>query len=194
MSVTTRNRTNVAKTGVRMSKQAGAMGTRIGKQAMESRAGREATRTAVRIREQAATSRTGRRATRTAARATAQLTPVVLGAGLAARRGMRSARAWAAPRVDHAGHALQDDLAPRLAAMMIATARRIEPPGARRLRWPMFVAGGALVSAGGAVAYLISRRSRQETATGQGETGATAAQAQADGSAPAEPAQEARTP
>lgn len=113
-----------------------------------------------RVREQAIQSRPGRQASRAAAR----VAPAAIGMGIATRRGLLRTRAWAAPRVDRAGHAVQDELAPRVAASMIATARRIEPARRRRSRWPLVTAGAAVAAGGAAAAYLLSRRENPVTA------------------------------
>jgi hypothetical protein len=79
----------------------------------------------------------------------------------AARNGIIHARIWAAPRLERTGHTLEDQVAPRMAAMLSAAARRIEPPPPRRRRrWPVLAAG--LVTAAGlsaTAAYLLKRRS-----------------------------------
>ena len=79
----------------------------------------------------------------------------------AARKGIVHARIWAAPRLERTGHTLEDQVAPRMAAMLSAAARRIEPPQPRRRRrWPVLAAG--LVTAAGlsaTAAYLLKRRS-----------------------------------
>jgi hypothetical protein len=78
-----------------------------------------------------------------------------------ARKGIHHARTWAAPRLERTGHTLEEQVAPRMAAMLSAAARRIEPvPPRRRRRWPVLAAG--LVAAAGlsaTAAYLLKRRS-----------------------------------
>ncbi len=108
------------------------------------------------MREQAAKSSAGSTARRTAAR----MTPVLIGSGIATRRGVRNARTWMAPRLERAGHQVEKDLGPRVAAMLITASHRIEPtPVRHRVRWPMFTAGAAVVAGGGAAAaYLMTRR------------------------------------
>ncbi len=97
---------------------------------------------------------------RQARRAVAQARPVTSSARTAARKGIVHARIWAAPRLEHTGHTLEDQVAPRMAAMLSAAARRIEPaPARRRRRWPVLAAG--LVTAAGlsaTAAYLLKRR------------------------------------
>jgi hypothetical protein len=78
----------------------------------------------------------------------------------AARKGIHHARIWAAPRLERTGHTLEDQVAPKMAAMLSAAAQRIEPvPARRRRRWPVLAAG--LVAAAGlsaTAAYLLKRR------------------------------------
>jgi len=77
----------------------------------------------------------------------------------AARKGIHHARIWAAPRLERTGHTLEDQVAPRMAAMLSAAAQRIEPAQARRRRWPVLAAG--LITAAGlsaTAAYLLKRR------------------------------------
>jgi hypothetical protein len=82
-----------------------------------------------------------------------------LAARKAARRGAHHARTWAAPRLERTGQALEQRVAPRVAAMMSAAARRIEPAPPKRRRWPL-VAAGIVAAAGvsATAAYLMSRR------------------------------------
>lgn len=82
-----------------------------------------------------------------------------LAARKAARRGAHYARSWAAPRLERTGQALEQRVAPRVAAMMSAAARRIEPAPPKRRRWPL-VAAGIVAAAGvsATAAYLMSRR------------------------------------
>ena len=95
--------------------------------------------------------------------ASAQLIPLAKSAQLTANRGVYNVRVWAAPRVEWTGVAVQERLAPRVSSMMVATARRMEPPQARsRRRWPAVVAG--IVMLGGAAAAAGLLRSQREAA------------------------------
>jgi hypothetical protein len=91
-------------------------------------------------------------------RTAAQATPIASAAQLG-RHGVLRARIWAAPRLDRTGQALEFQVAPRVAAVLSATARRIEPVEPKRRRWPL-VAGGLVVAAGlsATAAFLLSRR------------------------------------
>jgi hypothetical protein len=99
-------------------------------------------------------------ARRQARRAAAQARPLAASARTTARKGIHHARTWAAPRLERTGHTLEDRAAPKMAAMLSAAARRIEPvPPRRRRRWPVLAAG--LVTAAGlsaTAAYLLKRR------------------------------------
>lgn len=100
-----------------------------------------------------------------ARRAAAQAGPLAASAGAAARKGVHHARTWTAPRLERTGHTLQDQVAPRMAAMLSATARRIEPaPPRRHRRWALMAAG--LITAAGlsaTAAYLLNRRNARAT-------------------------------
>ena len=77
----------------------------------------------------------------------------------AARRGLYMARTWTAPRLERAGCALEQRVAPRMATMLSAAARRVDPAPRKRRRWPV-VAAGFVAAAGlsATAAYLMSRR------------------------------------
>jgi hypothetical protein len=92
--------------------------------------------------------------------ASTQLAPLAKSAQLTAGRGVYNVRVWAAPRVEWTGVAVQERLAPRVSSMMVATARRMEPPQARsRRRWPAVIAGIVMLL-GAAVAGGLLRSQR----------------------------------
>jgi hypothetical protein len=107
----------------------------------------------------------------------AQMVPVARSAGLAARQGadvvvawanphVRTARVWAAPRVEQAGFVVRDQVGPAVSAALIETARRLDdPPPPKRSRWPWVLAGIGLLAAAGsaAAAVMLKRRSEPET-------------------------------
>jgi hypothetical protein len=97
-------------------------------------------------------------------------------AAAAARQGTYSARIWAAPRLERTGQALEQHVAPRMAAMLSSAARRIDPAPAKRRRWP-FVAAGLMLAAGlcGTAAYLVNRRAARQWGEAPEATGAPAA-------------------
>jgi len=92
--------------------------------------------------------------------AATQVAPLAKSAQESAGRGLIEARAWTAPRVEAGGVAVQERLAPAVSAAMVAAARRIEPPKARRRRWPFIVAGVVVLGAGCAAAAQILRSKR----------------------------------
>lgn len=142
-------------------------GTRASTRAAARAARSRAMEKAAKARATAATAR--RRASDTAA----QFTPLAENARVTATRGMFRARQWAAPRLDQASQAVEKRVAPGVADMLTAAARRIEPR-TRRRRWPAFAAGIAVLAAagGGAAVYL---RSRQGQTGAQPEPGSAAA-------------------
>jgi hypothetical protein len=85
-----------------------------------------------------------------------QFTPLARSAQLTASQGVQQARSWAAPRVEQAGVAVQERIAPKVSTAMIATAHRMQPATARRRRlWPAILAGIVTVSAGAVAAILL---------------------------------------
>lgn len=68
---------------------------------------------------------------------------------------MLDARQWTAPQLDRAAGYVEQELGPRLSAMLAATARRVEPPRrGRRIRTAALVAVGAIGVVGIAGALL----------------------------------------
>lgn len=94
-----------------------------------------------------------------ARQAAARIAPLAKTAQAGTQQGVYHARVWAAPRVDRMGHALQEQVAPRMSAMMSTAARKIEPASRTRRRWPI-IAAGMVVIAGGlaAAAAVLNRR------------------------------------
>jgi hypothetical protein len=110
----------------------------------------------------------------------AQVKPLANDTKDAAARGLLKARTWAAPQVEHTGQVLQDSVAPKVAAALTSTARRLEPDDAApRGRWRQVAVVTALLAA--AAAIVIALRNR--IAPG------TTAEADEDEPAPAEPVQ-----
>ncbi len=106
--------------------------------------------------------------------AQAQLAPLALNARIAAQQGLLGARAWSAPRLESMGQALQEQMAPQVAAALSSAARRIEPPRPRRRRWPAFVAGAIVFAGGTATAVIIMNRRNSQSVTEPGEPGGMA--------------------
>ena len=116
----------------------------------------------------------------------AQVKPLASDTKDAAARGLRKARTWAAPQVEHTGQVLQDSVAPKVAAALTSTAKRLEPdkPGGR---WRKVAGVSALLAAAAAIAVALAKRIRPGTAAEAGEDEPTAAEpvpASADGAAP----------
>jgi hypothetical protein len=110
----------------------------------------------------------------------AQVKPLANDTKAAASRGLRNARSWAAPQVERSGQVLQETVAPKVAAALTTTARRLEPDeAASRGRWRKVAGVSALIAA--AAAIVIALRNR--IAPG------TTAEADEDEPAPAEPVQ-----
>lgn len=95
------------------------------------------------------------RAQELALQAKEQLTPLAKSAQQSASQGLYQARTWAAPRVEQAGVAVQERIAPAVSTAMITTARRMQPVQAKRRRWPVIVAGVVTVSAAAVAAILL---------------------------------------
>ncbi len=104
-------------------------------------------------------------------------------ASIAAR--VRKTRAWAAPQVERTGQALQDNVAPKVAALLTSAAQRLEPGQRRRRRWRELALVSMLTAAASAVAALArSRRKPGGTAAQDGQATAQDGQAAAqDGQA-----------
>ncbi len=96
------------------------------------------------------------RARQQAGKAATQIAPLASSAKVTARKGVHNVRAWAAPRLESTGQTLESRVAPKVSAMMSSAARRIDPTGHKRRRWPFVLAGlAALAAAAGAI---FSRR------------------------------------
>ena len=104
------------------------------------------------------------RAQERARQATTQVAPLAKSAQETAGRNVLEARAWAAPRVEATGVAVQERLAPAVSAAMVTAARRLEPPRAKRRRWPLIAAGIVVIGAGCAAAAQILRSKRNTVA------------------------------
>ena len=107
----------------------------------------------------------------------AQVKPLAKSTQDAARRGMLKGRAWAAPRIEHTGQVLQDNVAPKVADALSAAARRIEPdkPDNRRW-WTLSGIAVLLAAAASAAAAGLRRRSGagSQTPAAEDDTGETA--------------------
>jgi hypothetical protein len=115
----------------------------------------------------------------------AQVKPLASDAKVAASRGVWKARKWAAPQVERTGQVFQDSVAPKVAAALTSTARRLEPDkGAQRARWFTLAGISALLASAGAIAAVLRMRSASSTTNGDaGSASADAAKAEANAQA-----------
>ena len=116
----------------------------------------------------------------------AQVKPLANDTKAAAARGLLKARAWAAPQVDRTGQVLKDTVAPKVAAALTSTARRLEPDeAASRGRWRKVAGVSALIAAAAAIVIALRNRIAPGT-TAEADEGEPAepVQASADGAAP----------
>ncbi|MDR2985660.1 MAG: hypothetical protein LBV34_12555 [Nocardiopsaceae bacterium] len=93
-----------------------------------------------------------------------------------AKRASADAAEWAKPRVDMArmwmalrmvsgSKAVQKEVAPKVSAMMVTAARKLDPPKRRSRRLPKVLAGTALLGAGAATAGAVAMRNKNTAAT-----------------------------
>ncbi|MET9342715.1 hypothetical protein [Nonomuraea sp. NPDC003804] len=95
-----------------------------------------------------------------AMRAGYRLAPMADQAKTVTAHRIEDARYWAAPKLEDAAHRVEDQLAPRISAMLSQAASRIDPTPARSRRWPVMVlmTGVAL----GAMGFVFYRRNAQQ--------------------------------
>ena len=106
---------------------------------------------------------------RRAHQAAAQVRPLAMTTGAAARGRVHRTHAWAAPRVERTGRVLQDSVAPRLSALLSSAARRLEPAKPRRPRWRKLADISVLTAAAGAVAAGVRNRRKPDVMTSAAE-------------------------
>jgi len=101
-----------------------------------------------------------------------QARPITKNAAMSAKRQAGSAAEWAGPKVvtirtwmavraARGSVSVQESMAPKVAAMLEATARRLDPPKPRSRRMPKILAGAALLAAGCAAAAAMAMRNRE---------------------------------
>ncbi len=109
-----------------------------------------------------------------AAKLADQAAPMTKKAAVTARRRAGGAADWAMPRIGRArawmavraargSVSVQETVAPRVSAMLAATARKLDPPKPQSRRWPKVLAGTAMLAAAGAAAAAMVMRSRPGT-------------------------------
>ena len=109
--------------------------------------------------------------------AAAKVKPLAGSTGAAAKRGVHTTRAWAAPRVEHTGQVLEDSVAPRVSALLSSVAQLLKPDKPlRHRRWRTPIAIAAMAAAAGAAAAIVYNRKKP---------GSTTPQANADDVSPA---------
>jgi hypothetical protein len=90
-----------------------------------------------------------------------QVKPLAQNTGEAARRTILRTRAWAAPQVERTGQVLQDNVAPKVSAMLSSAAQRIDPAKPKRGQWRLPVGiAAALAAAASAAAAMLSRQKK----------------------------------
>lgn len=98
-----------------------------------------------------------------ATRAAERVGPMAVGAREAAVHTVDDARVWAAPKLERAAHAVEEQIAPRVSAMLSDAAKAVDPKKSvrSRRRWPVLtlITGVAL----GAVGYMMYRNNQQWT-------------------------------
>ena len=96
-----------------------------------------------------------------------QVKPLAQNTGDAAKRTLLRTRAWAAPQLERTGHALQDNVAPKVSAMLTTAAQRIDPAKPKRGQWRLPVGiAAALAAAASAAAAVLSQKARSGQANG----------------------------
>lgn len=132
-----------------------------------------------------------RQARQQARQAAAQAGPLASSAKVTAGRGVHRMRAWAAPRLESSGHALESRLAPRVSAMMSSAAKRVDPDPRKRRRWPFLMAG--LVALAAAAGAVVRRSSATPWRSSQPQEDAVAADARTEPAANANGAAKAES-
>lgn len=97
--------------------------------------------------------------------AAAKVKPLAKNTGTAAKHGVHTTRAWAAPRVEHTGQVLEDSVAPKVSALLSSAAQRLEPGKPRHRRWRTPIAIAAVTAAACAAAAIVCNRRKPESTT-----------------------------
>ena len=101
----------------------------------------------------------------------AQVKPLASDAKQAVGRGVYKARVWVAPQVDRTGQALQDTVAPKVAAALHSSAQRLDPGEPPHRGWRKGAAAISilLAAAAAAVAAVAARNRKARAAMASGE-------------------------
>jgi hypothetical protein len=90
-----------------------------------------------------------------------QVNPHVSGAPAVTGR-VHRARAVAAMQVERAGDALEHSLAPKVSAMLVSAARRLEPPKPLGRRWRRLAGVSLVAAAASAAAAVVRNRAKPD--------------------------------
>src|SRR3954466_14766385 len=85
-----------------------------------------------------------------------------------AAKQMKNARRWGAPRIDQAGQYIEEEVGPRVGAMLHRTATKVEPGEPRRRRGIaglLLLVGGAIGAAGAIATRRKAASSGEETSS-----------------------------
>ncbi len=89
-----------------------------------------------------------------------QMAPMADQAKVVTAQRIEDARYWAAPRLEEAAHRVEDQLAPKVSAMLATAADKIDPTPRRSRQWPVMILMTGL--AVGTIGYLFYRRNAQQ--------------------------------
>src|SRR5260370_20221422 len=92
----------------------------------------------------------------------ARMKPLARSTGLAARRGARRTRAWAAPQVERTGQVLQDSVAPQVSALLSSAAQRLQPAKPPGRRWRKLAGISMMKAAASARAAGVPSRAKPD--------------------------------
>jgi hypothetical protein len=95
----------------------------------------------------------------------ARVKPLARSTGAAARRRAHRTRARAAPMAERTGQALQDNVAPKLSAMLSSAAQRLEPAKPPSRRWRKLAVLSMLAAAASVVAAVARSRKKPDVTT-----------------------------
>jgi hypothetical protein len=87
-----------------------------------------------------------------------------------AAKQMKNARHWSAPRIDQAGQYIEEEVGPRVGAMLHRTADKVEPSSPQRRRGlaaMLLIVGGAVGAAGAIATRRSALRSAQESGSAE---------------------------
>lgn len=102
------------------------------------------------------------------------MAPMADQAKVVAAQRIEDARYWAAPRLEEAAHRVEEEFAPKVSAMLVNAADRIDPSPRRSRGMPVmiFLTGLAV----GAIGYLLYRRNARQWTEHMKDTASEASQ------------------